>query len=455
MTRTPDPARLHAIYDREVAQFAARTPKSAILSKRAHRVMPDGVPMAWMAGLHRHPALFVTGGQASAFHDVDGNTYVDFNLADLSNTVGYGANAVTRRMSAQAERGMQFLLPGEDAVAVAEALAGRTDLPFWQFTISASSANTEVIRISRAYTGRQKIVMFDGKYHGHIDATLASGGAPGANDPATPEGMGLSPSALADAINVPFNDLTALETALESGDIALVIAEPALTNCTLVLPDPGFLDAVCQLARKYGALVCLDETHTWQLTYGGFVRAEALSPDFVTLGKGLGSATPLGAYGMTAPLGGFVERHRDLYDSPHRGLAIGGTTFGSALTMAAARAMLEEVATPEAYDRMSALGGRLADGIDRVIAAHDLPWRAFRYGPRSGFCQTPALPRNYDEAYPSMDIAFSDAFRVFMANRGIWEAIFSAGPQVSFAHLPADIDLYVELAGAFMAEVLA
>ncbi|MDA0705890.1 MAG: aminotransferase class III-fold pyridoxal phosphate-dependent enzyme [Proteobacteria bacterium] len=454
MTRAPDPARLLAIYDREVAQFAARTPKSAILSKRAHRVMPDGVPMAWMVGLHRHPALFVTGGQASAFNDVDGNTYVDFNLADLSNTVGYGANAVTRRMSAQAERGMQFLLPGEDAVAVAESLARRTNLPLWQFTISASSANTEVIRIARAFTDHQKIVMFDGKYHGHIDATMASGGAPGANAPAAPEGMGLSPSASADAINVPFNDLAALEAALESGDIALVIAEPALTNCTLVLPDPGFLDAVCQLARKYGALVCLDETHTWQLAFGGFVRAEALSPDFVTLGKGLGSGTPLGAYGMTATLGGFVERHRGLYDSPQRGLAIGGTTFGSALTMSAARAMLEDVATQGAYDRISALGARLADGIDRVIAAHDLPWCAFRYGPRSGFCLTPALPRNYDEAYPSMDLAFSDAFRVFMANRGIWAAIFSAGPQVSFAHLPADIDLYVELAGAFVTDAL-
>jgi glutamate-1-semialdehyde 2,1-aminomutase len=454
MTTGPVSARIKAIYEREVAVFSARTPMSTAMSKRAHEVMPSGVPMAWMASLHRHPPLFVTGGHESSFEDVDGNSYIDFNLADLSNTVGFGPNAVTQRLSAQAARGMQFLLPGEDSVAVAEALAARTSLPFWQFTISASSANIEVIRIARAFTSRQKIVMFDGKYHGHIDTTMATGGAPGTNEAAVPEGLGISPRAAADAINVPFNDLAALEAALASRDVALVLVEPALTNCTLVLPEDGFLDGAYQLAGKYGALFCLDETHTWQLAYGGFARAEGLSTDFITLGKGLGSGAPLGAYGMTDALGAFVEEHLEVYGD-QMGLAIGGTTYGSALTMSAARAMLEDVATDEAYVRISALGAHLADGIDEVIARHDLPWRAFRYGPRSGFCQTREFPRNYDEAYPSMDIHFNDALRVFMANRGVYAAIFSAGPQVSFAHSLSDVDLYIELAGEFIAEIHA
>lgn len=455
MTDQRSLSRLKAITDREVAAFAARTPRSAALAARAGKSMPDGVPMAWMAGLHRHPPLFVSAGHGSEFLDADGNCYIDFNLADLSNTIGFGENAVTRKLAAQAARGMQFLLPCEDAIAVSEELAARTGMPFWQFTISASSANTEVIRIARAMTGRQKVVMFDGKYHGHIDVAMTSGGAPGRNEPARSEGLGLSPGAATDAVNIPFNDLEALDRALGSGDAALVMAEPALTNCSLVLPDPGFLQAACALARKHGALACLDETHTWQLAFGGFVKAQGVSPDFVTLGKGLGSATPLGAYGMSPAVARFVERHRDVADSPGRGLAIGGTTYGSALTLAAARAMLEDIATEDGYRRISKLGARLADGIDAIISDIGLPWCAFRYGPRSGFCQTSRHPRNYAEAHHSVDIAFSDAMRVFMANRGIWEAIYSAGPQVSFAHAEGDVDRYIGVARAFMTEVFA
>lgn len=166
--------RLKTIRNREAADFAARRPRSAELSRRARSVMPDGVPMAWMAGLHRHAPLFVAAGQGSTFQDADGNSYVDFNLADLSNTAGFGPNAVARAVEAQAARGMQFLLPGEDSILVATELAARTRMPFWQFTISASSANTEVIRIARALTGRRRIVMFDGKYHGHIDTAMTT-----------------------------------------------------------------------------------------------------------------------------------------------------------------------------------------------------------------------------------------------------------------------------------------
>ena len=455
MAKGLDDARLTAVRAREMAAFEARTPTSGKLHARARHAMPDGVPMAWMAGLFRHRPLFVTGGAGSRFTDVDGNSYIDFNLADLSNTAGYGANAISRALAAQAGRGLQFMQPGEDAIAVAEELARRTGLPMWQFTISASSANTEVIRIARAFTGRAKIVLFEGKYHGHIEATMANGGAPSSNTQALPEAMGISPRATADSINVPYNDLQTLARALEQDDVALVMVEPALTNCTLVLPEPNFLEGAYRLTKAAGALFALDETHTWQLAYGGFTRADALSADFVALGKGLGSGAPLGAYGMTAELGAYLERYNDDYIAAVRGLAIGGTTFGSAITMAAARAMLDDIATETGYARMERLGARLADGIDAIIARHSLPWRAFRYGPRSGFCLTPELPRNYHEAERSIDGPLNSALRLYMANRGVWEAISSAGPQASFAHDEADVDRYPEVAGAFIREIAA
>ncbi|OJF90069.1 hypothetical protein AX760_24660 [Pararhizobium antarcticum] len=406
--------------------------------------------MAWMAGLFRHPTLFVTGGKGSRFIDADGISLIDFNLADLSNTVGYGDNPVAQAVARQAARGAQFLLPTEDALVVAEALADRTSMPFWQFTISASTANMEAIRIARTITGRQKIVLFDGKYHGHIDPTMAEGGAPGSSIAAVPEAMGLSPHEAANAVNIPFNDLTALEAALAEGDVALVLVEPALSNCSLVLPKPEFLQALCRMTRATGALAALDETHTWAMEYGGFTRMLALKPDFITLGKGLGSGIPLGAYGMTPEIAEFVQRHRDVDIAPTRGLAIGGTTFANALAMAAARAMLTEVATIDAYQRIATLGQRMADGIDAMIAARGLPWRAFRHGPRSGFCLTPELPLTYAEAKPSVNPELSDARRVFMANRGIWDAIATAGPQVSFAHSTDDVDLYLQVAASFL-----
>ena len=450
-----DDAKLAAIFARETEVFEARTPTSGRLHARARHSMPDGVPMSWMAGLFHHRPLFVTGGAGSRFTDVDGNSYVDFNLADLSNAIGYGSHAVSRALAAQVQRGLQFMQPGEDAIAVAETLAGRTGLPKWQFTLSASAANAEVIRIARAFTGRARIVLFDGKYHGHIEVTMAKGGAPLSNVAAQPEAMGISARSTADTMNVPFNDLDALARALGQGDVALVMMEPALTNCALVLPQPGFLQQAYRMTKEAGALFSFDETHTWQLAYGGFLRAEALQADFVGLGKGLGSGAPLGAYGMTVELSAYLEAHLDDYVGEVRGLAIGGTTFASAITMAATRAMLEEIATEDGYARMARHGARLADGIEAIIARHGLPWRAFRYGPRSGFCLTPDFPLNSEEAARSVDAPFNNALRVFMANRGVWEANASAGPQASFAHDAADVDRYLEVADAFIAETAA
>ena len=257
---SPDPARIQWLAERELQRFVCRTPGSAKLLQRGRMHMPCGVPMAWMAGLLRHPTLFAARGTRAGFVDVDGNEYLDFNLCDLSLTVGFQNADVTRAMQAQLHAGVQFLLPTEVSIELSESMAQRTGMPFWQYTLSASGANLEAIRLARAYTGRTKIVVFDGKYHGHVDDTLVALH----EGRAAPELLGVAPAVVADAVIVPFNDRSALAAALGRKDVALVLMEPVMTNCTLVLPDPGFLQFTADLARSNGTLLCMDEAHTFQ-----------------------------------------------------------------------------------------------------------------------------------------------------------------------------------------------
>jgi glutamate-1-semialdehyde aminotransferase len=443
-----DRDRLAHLRDREYRRFAERTARSAALAARAVAHMPGGVPMAWMRGLYRTPPLYVDHGSGPCFVDVDGNRYLDFNLADLSMTMGYGPETIVAAVARAMARGAHFLLAVEDSVVVAEELARRVGLPFWQFTLSASGANAEVIRIARALTGRGRIVVFGGHYHGHLDETLVEPGAGGS----APALLGVSAQTARMTTIVPFNDPEALERALSAGDVALVLTEPALTNCNVVLPEPGYLAAVRDLTRRHGALLCYDEAHSFQFAFGGLMRVWELDADFQVLGKGLGTGVSFGLYGMTAEIGAAVERRLDIDVGP-AGLATGGTTYASALAVAAARGALEQVLTPAGYERTAALGARLSDGLENAFRRRGLDWTAFLLGPRSGYCLSPALPRNYDEAEVSLDPELIDARRVFMANRGVWDAVASAGPQASFAHNAGHIDIYLETADAFLAEV--
>jgi len=226
-----------------------------------------------------------------------------------------------------------------------------------------------------------------------------------------------------------------------------------LTNFNLIFPDQGFWTQAQAAIRSAGALLIIDEAHTHSFAYGGLTKAWQLSPDVVTLGKGLGSGVPFAAYGMTQEQARVLE-HNSKPPSPleSSGPAIvtGGTTYASALVLAAARATLEQCLTPEGYARMDALGRRLAEGLETIFADRGLAWRAPQIGGRSGWVLGTKLPRNTEESAAAMDIFFSNTRRVFMANRGIWEALDTAGPACSLAHNEADVDRYLEVAEAFV-----
>jgi len=444
-----DRAALQDITVRERARFIERTPRSAQLLRRALAHQPHGVPMAWMAGLYPMPPPFVAGGDGARFRDVDGNEYLDFNVSDLSMCAGFAPPAVTGALARQAARGTHFLLPTEDAVWVAEELARRVGLPFWQFTLSASGANTEVLRLARLATGRERLIVFGGHYHGHLDETLVRE----EDGRSQPEGEGLPARAARDTTVLPFNDLGALERELGTRTVALVLTEPALTNCNVVLPEPGFLAAVRELTQRTGTLLCIDEAHTFQFAYGGLYRDWGLAADAVVLGKGFGTGVSFGVYGLSEALGRLHAEHLAV-DGKRTGLACGGTTFASALALAVARAALAELLRPEDYARIGALGTRLADGLERLMDARRLPWRAFRLGPRSGWCLAPELPRDGAQARASLDFEFIDARRLFMANRGVWDAVGSAGPQVSLVHDGADVERYLSLAAEFLDQIV-
>ena len=256
-------------------------------------------------------------------------------------------------------------------------------------------------------------------------------------------------------VMVPFNDIGAVRAALAARDVAIVTTEPVLTNAIgLLVPEPGFHEALRAATREAGTLLCYDETHTQVVGPGGLTSMWSLEPDVVTVGKSIAGGVPLGAYGMTDEVAEALRRPGGR-DDEKPVIATGGTLFGNPLSMAAARATMGEVLTPEAYAHTQALGGRLADGIEGAVGRARLPWTTHRFWPRSGYTFAPSMPRDADEAYEALDVPLRRLIRVYLANRGVWEAIIGAGPTCSVPATDSDVDAYVDAFGSLLEEVTA
>src|SRR5499425_523388 len=435
-----DRARIGELHARELARFRQARPRSMGMIERARGHMPNGVPMAWMAQDNDQP-VYIDHGQGPGFTDVDGFSYLDFNASDMAMFCGHANPAIVAAVRARVARSTQFLLPTEESVAVAEELARRYPVPLWQFTLSATQANTEAIRLARAVTGREVVVLFEGHYHGHFEEGLVDLG--GGQARATQRG--LSKGVTGRVRIAQFNDPDTLRSALEPGDVALVLTEPAMSNSIhLLLPEPGWHEALRDLTRRHGTLLAIDETHTHVVGPGGATGMWHLDPDIVTIGKAVAGGLPMGAYGVTAELGAELDVARNV--------ATGGTLFGNPLSAAAARAALTEVLVPEAYAHATGLGGELADGIEEAIGAAGLAWTTIRLGPRSGQWYGPR-PRTGAEAYALTDDLLTRLIRVGLANRGVWEALPGAGPTACVPMTRDDVARYVTAYGELLAEL--
>jgi glutamate-1-semialdehyde 2,1-aminomutase len=438
-----DPAARRRLEERETDLFAQRHPKSLAWLRDSADVLPAGVPMSWMREMYRHPPPVVDHAEGLIFTDLDGNRFRDFNLGDMSVLAGWAHPVVQRAAAERLAAGGQFLLPTDDDRIVATELRSRLGRPKWRFTLSATQANVEALRICRAATERPVVLYFDGKYHGHADELLLGG-----LDRVSPEVRGVPDAGAAVTRVVPFNDLSAVERALDRGDVACVLIEPALTNVGVVLPEPGFHEGLRRLCTDAGAYLVYDETHTLAAGPGGLTALWDLSPDAVTLGKGIAGGMPIGAYGLSEELAEVATGGEDSEE-----VASGGTLFGYALGMAVARAFLTEVLTEEAYDHAAVLGSRLANGIEAAAAGHGLEWRAHRLRNRSGVTHGPRLPRNAGEARETFDTDLFNLQRLYLLNRGIWEAIDSAGPAVSLVADDSDVDAYLAAFDGFLTEL--
>ena len=436
--------------ERELERFAAAHPRSGELRDAAADSLLSGVPMNWMTRWPgAFPVVFATAAGAS-LSDVDGNTYVDFCLGDTGAMAGHSPAPTVAAAAAQLHRGITTMLPSEDAGPVGAELERRFGLRHWQFTLSATDANRFAIRLCREITARPKILVFNRCYHGSVDETFAELDAEG-RVVAQLGNVG-PPVPLSETTRVvEFNDLAALERELSAGDVACVLTEPALTNVGIVLPEPGFHDALRELSRAAGALLIIDETHTMCCGPGGYTAAHGLQPDLLTVGKAIAGGVPIGAYGMSDAVAERVLA-KTVWEVADVG-GIGGTLAGNALSLAAARATLAEVLTEEAFARMIGLAERFAAGCEEVITEFDLPWTATRLGCRVEYMFSPTPPPDGGQAAAAFDTPLDALLHLYMLNRGVLVTPFHMMALMSPATTAADVDAHTAALRDFAAEL--
>ncbi len=433
--------KLGVVFEQEKTQFVRDHPVSKRMFERARATMIGGVPMNWMLEWPGPFPIFAKEARGATITDVDGHRYIDFCLGDTGAMFGHSPAETVNAAARQMRRGITTMLPTEDSIWVGRELARRFGLPYWQIAMTATDANRFALRMAREATGRRKVLVFNGCYHGTVDETLVrlvdgkvvprEGAMPPPVDPALTTKV------------IEFNDLPALEDALAPRDVAAVLMEPALTNCGIVLPEDGYLDGVREATRRTGTTWIVDETHTWCAGPGGYAAEHGLEPDMVTLGKPVAGGIPSAAFGAT----------QEVYDKTiHNMLAdttgvngLGGTLTGNALALAAMRATLEKVITRNAYRHMVPLATRWTDGVRQAIAEVDLPWHVVQLGARAEYRFRETPPRNGAEAIASTDEMLNKFVHLIALNRRILLTPFHNMALMCPATTAAQVDRHTEV----------
>ena len=425
----------------EEQRFLQEHPESHALSEQAKGSLFAGVPMNWMTKWAGGFPLFVRRAKGSRFVDVDEREYVDFCLGDTGAMTGHSPDESVDAIVQQVRNGLTLMLPTEDAIWVSKELANRFGLPYWQFTLTATDANRFALRIARAVTGRNKVLVFNWCYHGTVDETFITL----RNGTSGPRKGNLGP-----AVNpaettrvVEFNDIDALAEALSHEDVACVIAEPVMTNIGIIHPNPGFHDALRALTRRHGTLLILDETHTICTGPGGYTGEFHLEPDIFTIGKPLASGVPAAAYGLRADVAERLTAVLSRNETDTSG--IGGTLAGNALSIAAMRATLTHVLTKDNFDKMIALATRFTSGVNDVLTERSLPWHVTQLGSRVEYLFQPTRPNNGSEAAELWDHELDRLIHLYMLNRGILLTPFHNMALMSPNTTVEDVDLHTSV----------
>ena len=450
MAATPttqlDRQRIRELTEREERRLNERTGRSKAMYERAHRVLSGGVASSYQL---REPwPIYLERGEGPVVWDVDGNRMFDFHNGFGSMVQGHAHPAIGRAVTERYGQGTHFAAPTEDAVVVAEELARRwPGLPRWRYTNSGSEATMDAIRIARARTGRDTVMKIFGSYHGHHDTVMVSIGVEydkigdHENLASLPYGAGIPQATVDMTVAVPFNDAGAMERRIERLEAegrkpACVIMEAAMMNLGVVLPEPGYLEAVRDITRRHGIVLIFDEVKTGLcIAAGGATERFGVVPDMVTLAKALGGGLPTGAIGGTDDAMSVVE-DGSVYQV--------GTYNGNPLGMAAARANLLEVLTPEAYDQLDRLNERILRGCTEVIERYNLPGYAVGVGSKGCVTFSPSKIVDYETFKANQDADLADLAWLFNMNRGIF---MTPGREeewtLSVTHTEEAVDAYV------------
>lgn len=442
-----DRARVAAFREAEAERYAAARPRSA-----AAQVGPGAaawlaaVPMHWMRDWPMPFAFRVTEARGARIACIDGHEIDDFCLGDTGSMFGHSPPAVARAVRRQTRRGLTTMLPSGASDRAGEALRAVWGDFRFQVAMTATDANRFALRVARAVTGRPKVLVFNGCYHGTVDDTMVA--LEGARTVARPGLVGQVQDLARGAVCVEFNDIDAVRAALATGEVAAVLAEPVMTNSCMVLPAPGFLDALRAACTAAGSLLIIDETHTQSSGRGGYTRVHGLDPDMIVVGKCIAGGVPAAVWGMRASVAARYAAYDAARPPGHSGM--GTTLAANPVQVAALAAALEGVATEAAHARMEKGAARLAAGLSAAIARAGLPWHVVRVGARVEFICAPGPLRNGTEAAAAHVPEVEGAVHLGLVNRGCLIAPFHNMMLVSPVTTKRQIDRLVAAFGSVL-----